>query len=149
MLEMRRRHTHMAILVDDFGGTAGLVTMEDLIEELVGDIEDEFDAVAPQLQRNPDGSFTLDGRTAIDEVRAIVPLGEVEDGYETIAGYVLNQMGRIPKAGESIEVGHLHIRVDRMDRLRIAQVTLTPTDGLAQRTPEEATTRETAVLPTP
>ncbi len=145
MLEMRRRHTHMAILVDDFGGTAGLVTMEDLIEELVGDIEDEFDRAAPQLQRNADGSITLDGRTPIAEVRAMVPLGDVDDGYETIAGYVLDRMGRIPKAGESIETDHLHIRVDRMDRLRIAQVTLTPADSTARHATDDVPARDTAV----
>ncbi|MCA1665877.1 MAG: CBS domain-containing protein [Thermomicrobia bacterium] len=145
MRDMRRRHTHMAILVDDYGGTAGLVTMEDLIEELVGDIEDEFDRAAPQLQRNADGSITLDGRTPIAEACAIVPLGDVDDGYETIAGYVLDRMGRIPKAGESIETDHLHIRVDRMDRLRIAQVTLTPTDSTAQHMADNMSVRDTAV----
>lgn len=144
MLEMRRRHTHMAILVDDYGGTAGLVTMEDLIEELVGDIEDEFDAAAPQLQRNSDGSLTLDGRTPIADVRALVTLGDVDDGYETIAGYVLDRMGRIPKAGDSIETEHLRIRVDRMDRLRIAQVTITPMGGVEQRGDEDLPSRDTA-----
>ncbi len=144
MLEMRRRHTHMAILVDDYGGTAGLVTMEDLIEELVGDIEDEFDAAAPQLQRNSDGSLTLDGRTPIADVRALVTLGDVDDGYETIAGYVLDRMGRIPKAGDSIETEHLRIRVDRMDRLRIAQVTITPMGGVEQRGDDDLPSRDTA-----
>lgn len=144
MLEMRRRHTHMAILVDDYGGTAGLVTMEDLIEELVGDIEDEFDRAAPQLQRNADGSFTLDGRTPIAEVRAIVPLGDVDDGYETIAGYVLDRMGRIPKAGDSVTTDHFRITVDRMDRLRIAQVTIIPTIDATHRATIDAATSDTA-----
>lgn len=144
MLEMRRKHTHMAILVDDYGGTAGLVTMEDLIEELVGDIEDEFDAAAPQLKRNSDGSITVDGRTPIADVRGMVSLGDVDDGYETIAGYVLDRMGRIPKAGDSVDTEHLHIRVDRMDRLRIAQVTITPTDGTAHPVKGDATARDTA-----
>jgi putative hemolysin len=138
MLEMRRKHTHMAILVDDYGGTAGLVTMEDLIEELVGDIEDEFDSATPQLKRNPDGSITVDGRTPIHDVRGMVALGDVDDGYETIAGYVLDRMGRIPKAGDSVDTEHLHIRVDRMDRLRIAQVTITPTEGAARPASDDA-----------
>ncbi|HEY7907788.1 MAG TPA: hemolysin family protein [Thermomicrobiales bacterium] len=138
MLEMRRKHTHMAILVDDYGGTAGLVTMEDLIEELVGDIEDEFDSATPQLKRNPDGSITVDGRTPIGDVRGMVALGDVDDGYETIAGYVLDRMGRIPKAGDSVDTEHLHIRVDRMDRLRIAQVTITPTEGAARPASDDA-----------
>ena len=137
MREMRRRHTHMAILVDDDGGTAGLVTMEDLIEELVGDIEDEFDPATPQLQRNTDGSITLDGRTPVADARALVPLDDVDDDYETIAGYVLDHMGRIPKAGESIETDHLRIQVDRMDRLRIAQVTLTPISSAAGAAPRD------------
>ncbi len=142
MLEMRRRHTHMAILIDDFGGTAGLVTMEDLIEELVGDIEDEFDTAAPQLQRNADGSITLDGRTPVAEVQSLLPLGAVDDGYETIAGYVLDRMGRIPRPGDSVDTATLRLRVDRMDRLRIAQVTITPLDGTASD--ESGTARDTA-----
>lgn len=142
MREMRRRHTHMAILIDDFGGTAGLVTMEDLIEELVGDIEDEFDAAAPQLQHNPDGSITLDGRTPVADVQNLLPLGEVDDGYETIAGYVLDRMGRIPRPGDSMETASLRLRVDRMDRLRIAQVTITPRDDAA--TDAGDTARDTA-----
>lgn len=124
MLQMRRRHIHMAVLVDDYGGTAGLVTMEDLIEELVGDIEDEFDPAATRLKRNPDGSVTLDGRTPIAEVTPLVPLGAVDGGYETIAGYVLDRTGRIPRAGERVETDGLTIQIDRMDRLRIAQVTI-------------------------
>jgi putative hemolysin len=144
MLEMRRKHTHMAILVDDYGGTAGLVTMEDLIEELVGDIEDEFDSAAPQLKRHPDGSITVDGRTPISDVRGMVALGDVDDGYETIAGYVLDRMGRIPKAGDSVDTEHLHIRVDRMDRLRIAQVTITPADGAARPASDDTSARDTA-----
>lgn len=145
MLEMRRRHMHMAILVDDYGGTAGLVTLEDLIEELVGDIEDEFDRAAPQLQRNADGSITLDGRTPIAEVRTILPLGDVDDGYETIAGYVLDRMGRIPKAGDRVETGHLDIRVDQMDHLRIAQITLIPTGGTAPHRADDLSARDTVV----
>jgi CBS domain containing-hemolysin-like protein len=74
-----------------------------------------------------------------------VPLGDVDDGYETIAGYVLDRMGRIPKAGESIETDHLHIRVDRMDRLRIAQVTLTPADSTARHATDDVPARDTAV----
>lgn len=143
MLEMRRRHTHMAILIDDFGGTAGLVTMEDLIEELVGDIEDEFDPAAPQLQRNPDGSVTLDGRTPVTDVQALLPLGEVDDGYETIAGYVLDRMGRIPRPGDTVETEALRLRVDRMDRLRIAQVTIAPRDAAATAVTDSAP-RDTA-----
>jgi CBS domain containing-hemolysin-like protein len=143
MLEMRRRHQHMAILIDDFGGTAGLVTLEDLIEELVGDIEDEFDTATPKLQRNADGSITLDGRTPITEVQTVISLGDVDDDYETIAGYVLDRMGRIPRAGESVETQTLQIRVDRMDRLRIAEVTITPLDGAAPAD-DDATARDTA-----
>jgi CBS domain containing-hemolysin-like protein len=139
LLKMRRQHQHMAILVDDFGGTAGLVTLEDLIEELVGDIEDEFDPAAPKLQRNPDGSITLDGRTPIAEAQTIIPLGDVDDDYETIAGYVLDRMGRIPRAGEAVETETVRIRVDRMDRLRIAQVTIFPADDAGQAAARDGT----------
>lgn len=124
MLDMRRKHTHMAVLVDDYGGTAGLVTMEDLIEELVGDIEDEFDPAGFTTRRNPDGSITLDGRMPISDAAALLPLGTTDSGYETLAGYVLARAGRIPRAGETIETNGLNITIDRMDYLRIAQVTI-------------------------
>lgn len=125
MRDMRRTHTHMAVLVDDYGGTAGLVTMEDLIEELVGDIEDEFDPAGFTTRRNTDGSVTLDGRTPIADAVQLVPLIGTESGsYETLAGYVLARAGRIPKLGETVEADGLLIHVDRMDRLRIAQVTI-------------------------
>ncbi len=125
MRDMRRRQTHMAVLVDDYGGTAGLVTMEDLIEELVGDIEDEFDPAGFTTRRNADGSIILDGRTPIADATQLVPLtGTESGGYETLAGYVLARAGRIPKPGETIEADGLLIHIDRMDRLRIAQVTI-------------------------
>ena len=129
MREMRRAHTHMAILVDDYGGTAGLVTMEDLIEELVGDIEDEFDPASFQSRRNSDGSYTLDGRTPIADAAQLLALDDTGGGYETLAGYVLARAGRIPRAGETIEADHFVVHVDRMDRLRIAQVTIRPRES--------------------
>jgi len=129
MREMRRAHTHMAILVDDYGGTAGLVTMEDLIEELVGDIEDEFDPASFQSRRNADGSYTLDGRTPIADAAHLLSLDDTGGGYETLAGYVLARVGRIPRVGETVEADHLVVHIDRMDRLRIAQVTVRPRES--------------------
>jgi len=127
--EMRRKKIHMAILIDDFGGTAGLVTLEDLLEELVGEIDDEFETGTPLIRRNADGTITVDGQTPIAEVGKIVPLAADEDRYETIAGYLLERLGHIPTAGESVAVDGWGMRVERMDRLRIAEVTLTPRAG--------------------
>lgn len=124
MREMRRKHTHMAVLVDDYGGTAGIVTMEDLIEELVGDIEDEFDPAGFTSRRNADGSYTLDGRTPITDAKQLLSIENTNGDYETLAGYVLAQAGRIPRAGETIELPGFLVHVDRMDRFRIAQVTI-------------------------
>jgi putative hemolysin len=124
--EFRTRRTHIAIVLDEFGGTAGLVTLEDLLEEIFGEVGDPFDRGAPNVQQQTDGSALLDGMMLIDEVNEHFGLSLVEPNYDTIAGYILGRLGRIPKVGDQVEIADqdVALQVESMDHLRIAQVAI-------------------------
>ncbi len=126
LVQFRERKQHIAIVIDEYGGTAGLVTLEDLIEEIVGDIEDSFDrSEGPEIQRLPDGSVLIDGLTLIEDVNEQLGLHLEDPNYDTIAGYVLGRLGHIPKTGEVVELDDgLRLRVLAMDGLRIAKLRL-------------------------
>ena len=117
---------HMAIVVDEYGGTAGIITLEDVLEEIVGDIADEYDRDAPRLTTVlPQGTYELPGTSHPDEVAEACGL-EIPDGeYETLAGFVLDRLGRIPAAGDGFFHEGWWISVVEMDRRRIALVRLT------------------------
>ena len=124
--EFRIRRMHIAIVLDEYGGTAGLVTLEDLLEEIIGEISDPFDRGGPDVQPQPDGSALLDGLMLIDEVNEHFGLSLSDPNYDTIAGYILGKLNRIPKVGDVIEVPDqsLSLKVVSMDHLRIAQVSI-------------------------
>jgi CBS domain containing-hemolysin-like protein len=122
----RERRQHIAIVMDEYGGTAGLVTLEDLLEEIVGDVQDPFDLEPPDIEHLPDGSALIDGMTLIEEINATFRLHLVDDNYDTIAGYVLGKLGHIPQPGETVEdpAEGIILKVESMDRLRIDRVAL-------------------------
>lgn len=127
--EMKSKHISMAIVVDEYGGTEGLVTMEDLLEEIVGEIEDEYDPPKNDVIENDDGSFILSGLLTPQEAgRYVEALDELEedDNYDTIAGFVLSLLGRIPSADENASVvfENLRFTVLKMDDRRIDQILL-------------------------
>ncbi len=126
LVQLREHKQHIAIVIDEYGGTAGLVTLEDLVEEIVGDIEDSFDrSEGPEIQPLPDGSVLIDGLTLIEDVNEQLGLRLEDPNYDTIAGYVLGRLGHIPKTGEVVELGDgLRLRVLAMDGLRIAKLRL-------------------------
>lgn len=121
----RDNRRHISIVLDEYGGTAGLVTLEDLLEEIVGEVSDPFDAIAPEVQILPDGVALVDGLTLIEDVNEQLGLDLQEPDYDTIAGYVLGKLGRIPRPDDVVEGDGLSIRVEEMDGLRIARVALT------------------------
>jgi len=123
--KFRENRQHIAIVLDEFGGTAGLVTLEDLLEEIVGEVSDPFDRNAPEIQTLADGSILIDGMTLIDEVNQHLDLNLQDPNYDTIAGFVLGKLGRIPRVGDVVEVNGVRLRVESMDRLRIARLSLT------------------------
>jgi CBS domain containing-hemolysin-like protein len=122
--QFRHNRQHIAIVLDEFGGTAGLVTLEDLLEEIVGEVSDQFDKVSPEIQNQPDGSVLIDGLTLIEAVNQQLELNLSDPHYDTIAGYFLGKLGHIPKIGDVVESGGVRLQVKSMDGLRIAQLSL-------------------------
>jgi len=148
--EMRREGHHLAIVVDEYGGTAGIVTLEDLIEEVIGDIRDEYDPAADDAQPLEDGELYVDGLLNLDEFTERA--GEVlpEGPYETVAGCVLARLGRLPMVGDEVEVGPVRLSVVELDGRRIARVRVSRLPGAASAHPaESAEPEESVVAPGP
>jgi CBS domain containing-hemolysin-like protein len=121
----RNRRQHMAIVLDEYGGTAGMVTLEDVLEEIVGEVSDEF-SPGPSLQRLPDGTSLVDGLTLIEEVNEAMGVRLEDPDYDTIAGFVLGRLGRLAEVGDTITADGVRIRVEALDGKRIARLTLFP-----------------------
>jgi putative hemolysin len=124
--EMRREHAHLAIVVDEYGGTAGIVTLEDLVEELIGDIRDEYDSGEAPATKLPQGEVEVDGLLNLDEFAEQTSIRLPEGPYETAAGYVLAAFGELPAAGDAVEIPGYTITVTSMDGRRIARLRVTP-----------------------
>ncbi len=132
--DMQEQKIHMAIVVDEYGGTAGLVTLEDLIEELVGEIVDEFDVEAPAVERRPDGSLVVSGRLAVDDADEILETHLPQGPWDTVGGLVLDRLGRVPVEGEAVEVDGLRLVVQEVQGRRIGRVRIERTGVPADRT---------------
>ncbi|MFN8595607.1 MAG: hemolysin family protein [Anaerolineae bacterium] len=129
LARFRQRKQHLAILLDEYGGTAGLVTLQDLLEEIVGEVSDDFEPDEPSVQRLPDGTVRLNGLMLLEEFNDTFNLNLDDPNYETIAGYVMGQLDRIPKVGDEIDLHAseqegLRLRVETMDGKRIARLLL-------------------------
>jgi putative hemolysin len=126
LVHMRSRHQHLAITLDEFGGTAGLVTLEDLLEEIVGNVQDAFDVDRQEIEQLADGSALINGMAQIEEVNDHFGLNLYDPNYDTIAGFVLGKLGRIAQVGDVVEDSEqkIHLEVESMDRLRIARIHL-------------------------
>jgi CBS domain containing-hemolysin-like protein len=120
--EMQRRQAQMAIVVDEYGGTAGLVTVEDLLEEIVGEIRDEYDVESETVTDEGNGTFVFSGKVSVDEVRDRLNVDIEREGFETVGGYLLSHLGRMPYVGETIEVDSLSFEVLEVERRRITKV---------------------------
>jgi len=123
--EMRRDNAHLAIVVDEYGGTAGIVTLEDLVEELIGDIRDEYD-VEERPRKLAGGQVEVDGLLNLDEFTEQTGVALPEGPYETVAGYVLAMLGQLPTVGDAVEVDGHRLTVTEMDARRIARVRVGP-----------------------
>jgi magnesium and cobalt exporter, CNNM family len=127
MSEMRREGHHLAIVVDEYGGTDGIVTLEDLIEEVIGEIYDEYDAdVTTEDGEAPHGPREVDGLLNLDDFTEVTGLRLPEGPYETVAGYVLAELGRLPEIGDTVEVEGRTLTVLELDGRRIARLTVSP-----------------------
>jgi putative hemolysin len=123
--ELQRRKVHIAIVLDEYGGTAGLVTIEDLLEEIVGEIQDEYDAEEPMIERLSDDEARVDGRASVDDLAELfetqVPL-EDEDEYDTVGGLIYHRIGGVPKPGDEVAVDGLRLTVESTDGRRVSKV---------------------------
>lgn len=124
---MKNSRSQIVLVVDEYGGTEGLVTMEDVIEELVGEIEDEYDLEEKEFHRRPDGSIMVKARMPIDELNETldVKLPESED-YDSLGGYVFSELGRIPKTGETLEASGYTLRVHSATQRQIQIIHMIP-----------------------
>jgi putative hemolysin len=126
MSEMRREGHHMAIVIDEYGGTDGIVTLEDLIEEVIGDIRDEYDEDVTQARRLAGGEVEVDGKLNLDEIAEIAGVELPEGPYATLGGFVMAELGRLPKTGDVIEYDGVRLTVVRTEGRRAARIRLTP-----------------------
>lgn len=125
--EMQLRRIHLAIVVDEYGGTAGIVTIEDLLEEIVGEIEDEYDVARPAMEVISEDEVVLDAGTTTDVLKELFDYEIDSEDFDTVGGFVIHQLGRLPSVGDEVEVDGLNLRVlsmsgRRIRRLRVARV---------------------------
>ena len=120
--ELQQARVQSAIVHDEYGGTAGLVTIEDLIEEIVGEIRDEYDVEADPIVDEGSGSYVFTGRVSVDDLRKRLDVAIEPQGFETVAGYILARLGRVPQQGESFEVDGLSVDVIEAERRRVHRV---------------------------
>ncbi len=120
--ELKTERHHMAIVIDEYGGTAGLVTLEDLIEEIVGEIKDAYGSEEKKIMELADGSFLVDGRTEIEEIEKFFQVDIPEGKFETLGGFILFLLRKIPAAGEKIDHGGLEMIIESADERSIKKV---------------------------
>ena len=145
--EMQQRRVHVAVVVDEYGGTAGLVTIEDILEEIVGEIQDEFDAEEVMLQHISDTETVVDAIMTLDDVNDVLSLQLEEEGVDTLGGYVYARLGRVPEEGDVVEDPAARLVVEEVEGNRITKVRIhkLPTGGHdgAQTPPEGSHTPDT------
>ncbi len=124
--EMQTDKFHMAIVVDEYGGTAGLITLEDLLEEIVGEIADEYDVDEPKVEALPGGGIRAPGRTPIHEVSEALDHELPDEEWDSVGGLVFNLLGHVPEAGETVRFQGLEFRTERVEGRRIASVVILP-----------------------
>jgi putative hemolysin len=123
--EFQRRQVQMAIVVDEYGGTAGLVTIEDLLEEIVGEIRDEDDVESEPVVDEGNGSYVFSAKVSFDDLRERLDLEIESEGFETVGGYILSRLGRVPAVGESFDLDGMVVEVLEAERRRIHKVRIT------------------------
>lgn len=119
-------HTPLAIVVDEHGGTAGIVTIQDVVEELIGEVQDEFDREAPLVEEHPQGGWSVDGGARIEYLEEALGYEFPDAGYPTLGGRVFEQLQRRPRVGDEVDIGSFHAHVLEVDGMRISRVLLVP-----------------------
>lgn len=140
LTELRQNKIHIAIVVDEYGGTAGLVTTEDIIEEIVGEIEDEYDVEEATIERLSDVEAIIDARVGIDALNELFRLELPNEDYDTVGGIILTELGKMPVAGDEVRVDGIRLHVLSVMGHRIKKIKVT---RLAEDTPEPVGSRDT------
>ncbi len=128
--QFQRQQTQIAIVVDEYGGTAGLVTIEDMLEEIVGEIRDEYDVESEPIVDEGGGRFVVNAKVDIDEVAQRLGVRIAREGFETVGGYLLTHLGRVPAVGERVEIDGLLVDVLEVERRRIHKVRIMPGEAV-------------------
>lgn len=122
LLDMRKKRVHIAIVNDEYGGTAGIVTLEDVLESLVGEIQDEFEAPYKEIEKQKDGTYLVDGFASIESVKSKFKMPIKGEGYTTIGGLVIGLIGHDPVIGEKIKIGDIEMQVSEIEKNRIKRI---------------------------
>ena len=123
--EFKRKHVHLAIVIDEYGGTSGLITIEDLLEQIVGDIQDEYDREEALFEVNADGSITADARMPVEDLEEYFEIEIERDKFDTVGGLIFHLTGKIPAIGDVVEGAGLHLAVIDADERKIIKVCIT------------------------
>jgi CBS domain containing-hemolysin-like protein len=142
--DFRASGTHIAVVVDEYGGTAGLVTIEDVLEEIVGDIRDEYDDEERAIETEGPDRFWVSGRITLDELSEVTGSAFEHDDVTTIGGLVFELLGRVPRAGQRLVIGEFRVVVERVVRRKILRVYLERLAEPAREAPSGAATGEPA-----
>jgi len=122
--QFQRQQTQIAVVVDEYGGTAGLVTIEDMLEEIVGEIRDEYDVETDPIVEEGDGVFVFSAKVDIDTAAERLGIDIERDGFETVGGFIVTYLGRVPTPGEKLDVGDVEVEVLEAERRRVHKVRL-------------------------
>jgi CBS domain containing-hemolysin-like protein len=135
--EFQYRKMHMAVVLDEYGGTAGLVTLEDVLEEIVGEIQDEFEQEEPEIQPIDENTFLVQGKASLSDLREDLKLDLPPNGADTIGGYVQDALGSIPDPGATVQADGFLIEVLAMEGQRIRKLRLTRLSPAPEETAAE------------
>ena len=136
--ELQSKRVQSAIVHDEYGGTAGLVTIEDLLEEIVGEIRDEYDVETEPVVDEGDGSFVFAGTVGVDDVAECFGIEIERQGFETVGGYLLARLGRVPRVGETIVVDEVRVEILEGERRRVRRVRMRRRESGSTRVSSEA-----------
>ena len=128
---LRERRQHIAIVLDEYGGTAGLITLEDILEEITGSIPDQYETGEPEIMQRPDGSWVVSGLALIEDVNEALNLMLSDEVYDTIGGYVMGKLERIPRPGDEVQVDDVRFQVEKVDGLRVDRLLVYPSRKVA------------------
>ena len=120
--EMKKTRNHISVVLDEYGGTVGIVTIEDLIEEVFGDIEDEYDDYEKEIEVVKEDEFIVDGSARLDDISELIGVNMESEEFDSVGGLVIGELGRFPEQNEEIQINNIRLVVEEVDKNRIKKV---------------------------